>query len=139
MDRALRDLVWRRARECCEYCLMPVELDDARLEIDHIIAEKHRGSTSPENLALACFQCNSYKGPNIAGIDPETGATISLFHPRLQKWRDHFRYDGAILTGLTAEGRTTVIVLEINLSLRIAHREALLEEGVFPPSRIVSS
>jgi hypothetical protein len=118
---------------------MPAEFEDARPEIDHIVAEKHRGPTSPENLALSCFQCNSYKGPNIAGIDPATGATTPLFHPRLQKWHDHFRYDGAILTGQTPEGRTTVVVLEINLPTRAAHREALIEEGVFPPSRIVSS
>jgi hypothetical protein len=33
-----------------------------------------------ENLALACCYCNRYKGPNLAGIDPQYGNIVSLFH-----------------------------------------------------------
>lgn len=139
MDRALRKLVWSRARRCCEYCLMPAEFDDATFEIDHIISEKHRGKTVESNLALACFPCNCHKGPNISGIDPESGAMVSLYHPRQQIWREHFRYEGELLMGLTPLGRATVAVLEINLPHRIAHRLGLIEEAVFPPPWIASS
>lgn len=134
MDRLLRELVWERAEACCEYCLMPQALTEAVHEIDHIIAEKHRGQTTSDNLALACFHCNNHKGPNIAGIDPDTGLTTPLFHPRREAWTDHFHWQGAILEGVTPTGRATVEVLEINLRHRILHREALIEEGVFPPS-----
>jgi hypothetical protein len=47
-------------------------------EIDHIIAIKHNGPTTPANLALACSYCNNYKGPNIAGIDPRSGSVVRL-------------------------------------------------------------
>jgi hypothetical protein len=113
---------------------MPQHLIDAGHEIDHIIAEKHRGSTILENLALACFLCNNHKGPNIAGVDPLTGDTTRLYHPRIDIWIEHFQWNREELQGLTAIGRTTITVLEINLRHRQLHRAALIEEGVFPPA-----
>lgn len=132
MERSIRDQVWARAASRCEYCQMPQSLTDAIHEIDHIIAEKHRGQTILENLALACFHCNNHKGPNIAGIDPESGLMTRLFNPRQDRWNDHLMWNGAVLAGLTAIGRVTVEVLEINLRHRVIHRQALLDEGVFP-------
>lgn len=132
MDRQLRDQVWQRAASRCEYCQMPQEFTDAVHEVDHIIAEKHRGLTLLENLGLACFPCNNHKGPNIAGIDPQTEIVTRLFHPRLDQWSEHFAWRGPVLMGLTAIGRTTIEVLTINHRHRILHRQALIEEGVFP-------
>src|SRR5947209_8120925 len=130
MQRTLEEEVWRRAGGICEYCHMPHEYDDARFEIEHIIARKHGGRTVLSNLALACFYDNSYKGPNIAGLDPVTGALVGLFHPRRHKWSRHFRWDGPFLRGRTAIGRATVPVLEMNHPKRVALRAALMDEGV---------
>jgi len=47
-----------------------------------------------ENLALACCFCNRYKGPNLAGIDPESREVAFLFHPRTHLWVEHFAWDG---------------------------------------------
>src|SRR5713226_861842 len=66
MDKTLQRRVWRRARGCCEYCLMPQEHDDTPFEIDHVIAKKHEGPTAGKNLSLSCFHCNSFKGLNAA-------------------------------------------------------------------------
>ena len=41
--------------------------------------------------------------------------------------------EGAYLIGRTPVGRVTVAVLGINDPFRVALREALIEEGVFPP------
>ena len=65
----LREIVRQRARARCEYCLIP-EAYVSLHEPDHIIAVQHRGPTSLENLALACFDCNRKKGPNILKIVP---------------------------------------------------------------------
>ncbi|HUY91438.1 MAG TPA: HNH endonuclease [Pirellulales bacterium] len=132
MDRLLRMQVWQRSGSRCEYCQLPQEFTDAGHEIDHIIAEKHRGATELENLALACFHCNNHKGPNIAGIDPATGHVARIFHPRQDRWDDHFSWHGAVLMGLTPIGRATVEVLAINIRHRVMHRQALIDEGVFP-------
>jgi 5-methylcytosine-specific restriction endonuclease McrA len=66
---ALRRAVRERANECCEYCLIPESMTWAVHTVDHIIAEKHGGATSTENLAIACTICNSRKGSDLASID----------------------------------------------------------------------
>src|SRR5437588_13033402 len=99
MNRTLVTLVRQRARECCEYCHLPQVLSAIPFEIDHIIAKKHRGPTAEDNLALACFYCNSAKGPNIAGLAGHSRKVVALFNPRRQNWSRHFRWNGALLVG----------------------------------------
>lgn len=50
----LRTLVISRAQENCEYCLVHADYAVLVYEIDHVIAEKHGGTTEKENLAYAC-------------------------------------------------------------------------------------
>ena len=135
MERTLVSLVWSRAQSRCEYCQLPQEHSLLPFEIDHIIARKHGGKTHPSNLALSCFYCNSFKGSNISGLDPEHRRRLTgLFNPRRHKWQRHFRWDGPVLVGSTAVGRATIAVLLINLELRVAHRQELIHAGCFPPS-----
>src|SRR5437868_8748564 len=133
MEEALLRLVRQRARHCCEYCQLPEAFSTLTFEVDHIIARKHGGPTAAGNLALTCFYCNSYKGPNIAGIDPRSGKIVRLFHPRRHKWSRHFRWAGATLLGHTPIGRATISVLNINDPEAVAIRQALIEAGLFPP------
>ncbi len=134
MDKALAKIVRERAGYCCEYCRLPENCVSITFEIDHVVAEQHAGKSVASNLALACFADNHHKGPNLAGIDPQTGKRAWLFNPRRQKWERHFRWYGAVLVGRTAEGRATIAVLQINAPHRVAQRAALIAEGVFPPS-----
>jgi len=129
MDAELEKLVWERARRRCEYCRLPATLEWLHFQIDHIIALKHMGLTIGDNLALSCFHCNSYKGPNIAGIDPVSGRLVRLFNPRRDIWREHFELDGAILNGSTPRARATIQVLWINHPRMIRLRTALLLEN----------
>src|ERR1700735_4561933 len=101
MEQDLEAHVWRQAKARCEYCQMPQEYDGFPLEIDHVIANKHEGSTVAANLALACSPCNTYKGPHLAGPDPLTKKLPARFNPRKHKGERHFRWDGAILAGKT--------------------------------------
>ena len=133
MEAALVRQVWERARRCCEYCRMPQDGDPITFEIDHIIPRKHGGPTAPHNLALSCYWCNSAKGTDLGGLDPRTRKLTPLFNPRRHKWSRHFAWDGPWLRGRTAIGRVTVAVLRINLDHRVAYRQELIDEGVFPP------
>ena len=135
MDAALRRLVWERASSVCEYCRMPQEFDPLPFCVDHVIAQQHHGATTEANLALSCYNCNSHKGPNIAGLDQDSGALTRLFHPRTDLWENHFEWRGPTLGGLTAIGRTTVDVLQINAAERVEHRRLLMAAEVFPGSR----
>jgi len=134
VQKWLEEFIWSRAMGRCEYCRMPHEFDDLDFEVDHVVAIQHRGATSEDNLALACFACNRHKGPNIAGLDDVTSEIVRLYNPRADRWNDHFRWHGANLEGLTAIGRVTLHVLSINLDYRVAFRRNLIEEGLFPPS-----
>lgn len=123
MDEATRTLVRQRAGDRCEYCRLSQEHSPlARLQIEHVIPKKHGGGDEPENLALACIDCNFGKGPNLAGRDPLNGKVTAIFNPRTQAWSSHFAWHGAYLEGITAVGRTTVRVLNINAADRIEHR-----------------
>ena len=134
MDAALVGQVWRRARACCEYCLMPQPFDDGPFEIDHVISRKHEGSTVLANLALSCYHCNVHKGPVIAGRDRATRRLVPLFNPRRHKWARHFRWRGPYLIGRTPIGRLTVLILNMNDPFRVELREGLIAEGLFPPN-----
>lgn len=133
MEASLIRQVWRRAVGRCEHCQLSQEFDDRPFEVDHVVSRKHGGATVAGNLALSCFRCNSFKGSDIAGLDPKTRKLTGLFNPRRHKWTRHFRWRGGHLIGRTAIGRATVAVLQINESFRVELREELIEEGVFPP------
>src|SRR5258705_6611509 len=114
MTERLRSRVRKRARNRCEYCLIPLRHDVLPGQMDHIIATQHEGADVYGNLALACGHCNCHKGPNIASIDHTTESVIRLFNPRKGPWSQHFRYQGAYLVGLTSIGRVTIRVLATN-------------------------
>jgi hypothetical protein len=126
MDDAVVKAVWERAGRRCEYCHLPADWSEAPFQIDHVIARKHHGTDDSSNLALACYYCNGYKGPNIAGIDPLSGQLVRLFHPRSDEWKMHFSWDGPVLNGLTAIGRATLDVLRINHPAMIEIRRWLM-------------
>src|SRR5882724_1340736 len=130
MDAALEELVPRRAGFRCEYCLLPQAIVSTPFQFDHIIAQSHGGLTIAENLAFACFHCNNFKGPNLAGVDPETGEVVRLFHPRRDLYEENFKWEQERIIGLTAEARSTISVLRLNHPLRLAVRRSLLREGV---------
>lgn len=129
----LRQRVQLRADWHCEYCRLHQDFDALPHHVDHIVARKHDGPDDEENLALACTNCSLSKGSNIAGIDQKSGKLTRLFHPRSDRWAAHFRWNGALLVGRTAIGRTTVAVLNINQPVRVALRKTLIDQGEFPP------
>lgn len=130
METGLRRSVRDRAGNRCEYCGLRQEHAPLALyTIDHIIPKKHGGSDDLLNLAFACYHCNIHKGPNLAGIDPDSGEMVALFNPRRQVRPDHFVREGAFIVGRTPVGRTTVRVLVMNAPERVELREKLIENG----------
>lgn len=93
------------------------------------MAKQHGGSDDVDNLALACHRCNLHKGPNLTGIDPQTGETASLFHPRRDRWSDHFTFEGVRVSGISAIGRATVQVMNMNDARRLELRSEILKHS----------
>ena len=114
----------------CEYCRLDQAFHDLPFQIEHVIAKKHQGDDGADNLALSCYNCNAYKGSNIAGIDPQTQQLTRLFHPRRDRREVHFSWIGPELVGLTDVGRTTIEVLRINRDEGLALRRLLIALGV---------
>lgn len=131
MDTATIQFVRERAKNRCEYCRLPERFSSHRFHIEHIIARQHGGQPEGANLALACPECNFYKGTNLTGIDPDTGLLTPLFHPRKDNWGDHFSLIEADIIGQTPAGRTTAWLLEMNTGDRVRLRKLLLRLGIF--------
>lgn len=128
MDAETRRFVRSRAEHRCEYCgLHQHDSPLGPLQIEHVVPKKHGGGDDRQNLGLACIDCNLHKGTNIAGFDPETGTLTPLFNPRTHIWDEHFVWVGMEIQGLTAVGRVTVYVLDLNCADRIEVRRLLAE------------
>ncbi len=126
MDAELRELVVSRSNGCCEYCGIPQRFFSELFQIEHIIPRQHRGETTAINLGIACARCNRHKGPNLSGLDPFGGQLTRLFNPRIDHWDEHFQQNSlGIIEGLTAIGRTTVYVLDMNAPRRAELRAAI--------------
>ena len=73
------------------------------------------------------MQC--VQGTNLTGIDPDTGATVRLFHPRKDLREEHFSCMGGRIVERTPTGRATVWLLQMNSPDRLELRVALQAAG----------
>ena len=62
----------QRAHALCEYCHTAEQWQYVPFTVDHIIPLAHGGTTTLDNLALACFHCNRRKSTHRTGSDPQT-------------------------------------------------------------------
>jgi hypothetical protein len=130
MDAARRQIVRQRANHRCEYCRLPqAAAPFFAFHIEHVRARQHGGGDDPYNLALACPDCNRFKGPNLSGIDPDSGQMVPLFNPRAHLWEEHFAFRGVRVIGLTPVGRVTVALLNMNEEARVEMRAELRKHG----------
>jgi hypothetical protein len=128
----LRAEVARRAESRCEYCLIRDEDSAFPHQVDHVVRRKHGGLSELENLAYCCVVCNRLKGTDVASIDMKSGAVIRLFHPRKDRWEEHFRVDGALIDPVTSIGEATARILRLNIAARVAERRVLASLGRYP-------
>lgn len=131
----LRRRVAEQARYRCGYCLSQEAVLGRPMEIDHLFPRSLGGTTTEDNLWLACSFCNERKLNRFLVVDPETGASVKIFNPRQQVWEEHFAWlEGATLIGgKTAIGRATVAALRLNHSNLILARKLWAAAGWHPP------
>jgi hypothetical protein len=128
----LRRLVVGRAENLCEYCLLAERDTFLGCEVDHIISEKHSGTTDAENLAYACVFCNQAKGSDIGSIDWESGEFVRFFNPRVDQWWDHFLLSGNKIEAKTKIGAVTANILQFNVEDRLLERKVLRALNRYP-------
>ncbi len=103
---------------------------------DHITPTSKGGETAFENVCLACSACNEFKADSTHAVDPLTGETVPLFHPRAQRWSDHFAWsaDTTRIEGTTPVGRATVVALRMNNPIIVTARGRWSLLGWHPPA-----
>lgn len=102
---------------------------------EHVVAKSEGGKTNLENLAWACQGCNNHKYNKSSARDPVTGELVALFHPRRQRWSDHFIWNdnGTHILGLSPCGRATVESLLLNRIGLVNLRAILFAADEHPP------
>jgi hypothetical protein len=59
----------------------------------------------------------------IASLHPGTGELVRLFHPRQDRWTEHFSIVGPMLEPLTDIGAVTSQLLGLNVKARVVERQ----------------
>ena len=133
--RQQRQQIIKRANGYCEYCRCPDSFTSDPFSVDHIVPLAKGGRTVLKNLAYACQGCNGKKQARIQAIDPFTFESAGLFHPRQQKWVDHFAWneDFSLAIGLTSCGRATIEALGLNRKGVVNLRRLLKDSQLHPP------
>lgn len=131
----LKQAVIERAQGRCEYCQCRADHATETFAVEHIVPLSRGGKTELSNLALACSGCNGHKYNRIVALDPLTHEMMTLFHPRRERWQEHFGWNEEYThdIGLTPTGRATVEALQINRSAVVNIREMLYAAGKHPP------
>jgi hypothetical protein len=108
--------------------------------IEHITPLSRGGLSHLDNLAFSCQGCNSRKYISTTAIDPISGEIVSLYHPRQERWSDHFAWndDFTLMLGLTPTGRATIENLQLNRDGVVNLRQVLHSIGRHPPQEIAS-
>ena len=126
--------VAHRAGHRCEYCRAPEAIFNLPFEVEHVVPQSRFGLDDEDNLALSCRACNLFKSDQQTGIDESTGEPVRLFHPRRDRWNEHFfvdSHDGTIL-GLTPVGRVTIAVLRMNRDIQREARMSWVLLKLYP-------
>lgn len=135
MTEAIKLAVRNRAHNCCEYCRAQAEFSHDPFSFEHIIPVAKGGTDDLENLAWSCLGCNYHKFTAIEAFDLTTEHRVSIFNPRKDSWKSHFRWndDFTLMIGITPTGRATISKLKLNRSGLVNMRKVLAEAGKHPP------
>ena len=112
---------------------MHESLQGATFHVEHIAPQSKGGTSTLENLALACPRCNLHKADKTTAADPLSSEHVPLFHPVRQLWAEHFALKYYEVEGRTPVGRATVAALDLNHPRRQRIRRVEEAFGLFPP------
>lgn len=107
---------------CC-YCGIPDPSNHGLdWDVEHIVAQKPHPEFmfTPENLAVACKECNSKKGAKETLVDPSatlypsTSDAFLIVHPHFDDWSDHILRDHLTYASFTDKGQWTIEECRLN-------------------------
>ncbi len=134
-SKIVRRNVEKRANKLCEYCLSPLDFSPDPFSVEHIFPISKGGTNDLENLALSCQGCNGFKSVKTDAFDMVSQTNAKFYNPRKDIWNEHFVWneDFTEIIGLTAKGRVTIKVLQLNRQRVVNLRRILILVGEHPP------
>ena len=150
-DGTVRLTIRLRAKDCCEYCLLPTT---SQFHIDHVIPPSlwddyvagslpavqyrpgRRGPDHLDNFAWCCPFCNIAKRQQVA---LKIGRrSFRIFDPRHDRWSDHFIFvhNYLFIVGFSGIGQATERALGFNsqrLNGPLGTRHDATLVGQYPP------
>jgi len=153
-NREVRAVVRSRARDACEYCLLPTV---GTFNIEHVIPPglwddyargrlpgiapraARQGPHHIDNYAWSCPFCNGRKKDRVMLGTGRGGARF--FDPRFDYWPDHFTFLAGsaylLIDGISPEGKATEIGLGFNeggAEGPLGTRHVVIVRGGYPPA-----
>lgn len=130
---AVKQYVYERAQGCCEYCRTCEANIGQTMHVEHIVPN---ADNDPENLCLACPNCNFSKAVAVTAVDPVSGKHVPLYNPRRQRWSEHFGWTENFtqIQGRTTIGRATVERLKMNRPRMVLARQRWVQADLHPPA-----
>jgi hypothetical protein len=150
-DATVRLAARLRARDSCEYCLMPTF---GLFHVDHIVppgawppepmnratatkrSSAQAGPDHLDNFAWSCSFCNIAKAGQLGGYSGRR--RYRLFNPRRDRWSDHFTFvhTYVFIVGVSGIGHATERALRFNDSRPngpVGTRHDAIVLGLYPP------
>ena len=93
--------------------MLSVEMDPVtRQQLNQLAAMSstcvHASTAAPKPLTTSLLRVTAVTCSNV----------VTLFNPRSDRWPEHFEFNGPEVEGLTAVGRATVLLLNMNAPRR---------------------
>lgn len=118
--------------QCC-YCRRRNATTHGRAwDIEHVIAQSSHPSFmfEPENLAIACIDCNAAKSDQSVLVRPRKtfprdAAAYSIVHPHYDTWNDHFMFGAVVYAAKTAKGSRTIELCRLYRFYELEGQDAL--------------
>ena len=113
----------REQQHLCCYCGIPdPSTHGLDWDVEHVVAQKPRPEFmfTPENLGVACKECNTSKSAKETLVDPSatpypsTSDAFLVVHPHFDEWSDHILRDHLTYASFTDKGKWTIEECRLN-------------------------
>ncbi len=120
---------------CC-YCRRQLASTHGRAwDIEHVIAQAGNPDFmfEPENLAVACIDCNAAKSDEDV-LDrprrrfPRVSEAYRIVHPHYDEWTDHFALGQVVYAPKSAKGAHTITVCKLYRYYDLVGQDALFAD-----------
>jgi len=120
---------------CCYCRRQNVTLHGRAWDVEHVIAQKSNPAFmfEPENLAVACIDCNSSKSDQDIlarprKTFPRNSQAYTIVHPHYDEWDDHIMFGTVVYAPKSAKGSRTIEVCKLYRFYQLAGQDALFAQ-----------